>query len=128
MVDPSPQIYMGMGLTAEEVYRKYNVSREDQDQFSYRSHQNALKRKPKAASTTRSCRSKSIDSQWKWRNPHQDGLQKDEGPRADTSLEALAKLRRLSRAGTVTAGNSSQTSDGAAAAIVMSRKSRASWA
>src|ERR1700691_3746078 len=43
MVDNHPQIYMGMGLTAEEVYRKYNVSREDQDQFSYRSHQNALK-------------------------------------------------------------------------------------
>jgi acetyl-CoA acyltransferase len=121
MVDHQPQIYMGMGLTAEEVYRKYNVSREDQDQFSYRSHQNALKAQAEGRfddeivplevdTTTPSGTKKGI-------------FKKDEGPRADTSLEALAKLRPVFHAaGTVTAGNSSQTSDGAAAAIVMSAK------
>jgi acetyl-CoA acyltransferase len=121
MVDHIPQIYMGMGLTAEEVYRKYNVSREDQDQFSYRSHQNALKAQAEGRfddeivplevdHTTPSGTKKGT-------------FKKDEGPRADTSLEALAKLRPVFHAaGTVTAGNSSQTSDGAAAAIVMSEK------
>jgi acetyl-CoA acyltransferase len=126
LVDHLPQIYMGMGLTAEEVYRKYNVSREDQDAFAYRSHQNALKAQAEGKfddeivpvevemttlngggkpSTTKSV------------------FKKDEGPRADTSVEALAKLRAVFHAqGTVTAGNSSQTSDGAAAAIVMSEK------
>jgi acetyl-CoA acyltransferase len=121
MVDHHPQIYMGMGLTAEEVYRKYNVSREDQDQFSYRSHQNALKAQAagrfddeivplEVDSTSPSGTKKGV-------------FKKDEGPRADTSLEALAKLRPVFHvAGTVTAGNSSQTSDGAAGAIVMSEK------
>jgi len=121
MVDNHPQIYMGMGLTAEEVYRKYNVNREDQDQFSYRSHQNALKAQAEGRfdeeivplevdAITPSGTKKGV-------------FKKDEGPRADTSLEALAKLRPVFHvAGTVTAGNSSQTSDGAAAAIVMSEK------
>ncbi len=121
MVDNHPQIYMGMGLTAEEVYRKYNVSREDQDQFSFRSHQNALKAQAEGRFddeivplevdiTTPSGTKKGV-------------FKKDEGPRADTSLEALAKLRPVFHVeGTVTAGNSSQTSDGAAAAIVMSEK------
>lgn len=121
MVDHHPQIYMGMGLTAEEVYRKYNVSREDQDQFSYRSHQNALNAQAEGRfddeivplevdATTPGGTKKGV-------------FRKDEGPRADTSLEALAKLRPVFHAtGTVTAGNSSQTSDGAAAAIVMSEK------
>ena len=125
MVDNIPQIYMGMGLTAEEVYRKYNVSREDQDAFSYRSHQNALKAQAEgrfddeivpievemtALSNGKASTKKSTFS-------------KDEGPRADTSAEALGKLRPVFHAqGTVTAGNSSQTSDGAAAAIVMSDK------
>ncbi|HVO97997.1 MAG TPA: acetyl-CoA C-acyltransferase [Bryobacteraceae bacterium] len=121
LVDHHPQIFMGMGLTAEEVYRKYNVSREDQDQFSYRSHQNALKAQaegrfhdeivPLEVDTTTPKGSKKAV------------FNKDEGPRADTSLEALGKLRPVFHAaGTVTAGNSSQTSDGAAAAIVMSEK------
>jgi acetyl-CoA acyltransferase len=121
MVDHQPQIYMGMGLTAEEVYRKYNVSREDQDQFSYRSHQNALKAQAEGRfddeivplevdTTTPGGTKRGI-------------FKKDEGPRANTSLEALGKLRAVFHvAGTVTAGNSSQTSDGAAAAIVMSAK------
>jgi acetyl-CoA acyltransferase len=121
MVDHQPQIYMGMGLTAEEVYRKYNVSREDQDQFSYRSHQNALKAQAEGRFDDEIVPLE-VDSQSPY-DKKQAVFKKDEGPRADTSLEALAKLRPVFHAaGTVTAGNSSQTSDGAAAAIVMSAK------
>jgi acetyl-CoA acyltransferase len=118
-VDHRPEIYMGMGLTAEEVQRKYGISREDQDQFAFRSHQNALRAQAEGhfdeeivplgvESVTLEGESKTV-------------FQKDEGPRADTSLEALAKLKPVFHAsGSVTAGNSSQTSDGAAAALVMS--------
>src|SRR5579862_4462466 len=125
MVDHIPQIYMGMGLTAEEVYRKYGISREDQDQFAYRSHANALKAQaegkfdeeivPLELETTTLANGKPVTQK--------SVFKKDEGPRADTSVEALAKLRAVFHTeGTVTAGNSSQTSDGAAAAIVMSDK------
>jgi acetyl-CoA acyltransferase len=125
MVDHIPQIYMGMGLTAEEVYRKYNVSREDQDTFSYRSHQNALKAQaagkfddeivPLEVDNTSLSNGKP--------STKKSTFAKDEGPRADTSVEALGKLRAVFHAqGTVTAGNSSQTSDGAAAALIMSEK------
>jgi len=125
MVDHLPAIYMSMGLTAEEVARKYGISREDQDQFSFRSHQNAIKAQaegkfddeivPLEVDTTTLT------------NGHPSTqkavFKKDEGPRADTSVEALAKLRPVFHAtGSVTAGNSSQTSDGAAMAIVMSDK------
>ncbi len=121
MVDNHPQIYMGMGLTAEEVYRKYNVSREDQDQFSYRSHQNALKAQAEGRFDDEIV-SLEVDSTMPG-GTKKGIFKKDEGPRADTSLEALAKLKPVFHAeGTVTAGNSSQTSDGAAAAIVMSEK------
>jgi acetyl-CoA acyltransferase len=121
MVDHHPQIYMGMGLTAEEVYRKYNVSREDQDRFSYRSHQNALSAQADGRFDDEIV---ALDVDSTSPNGTKKGtFKKDEGPRADTSLEALAKLRPVFHAaGTVTAGNSSQTSDGAAAAIVMSEK------
>jgi acetyl-CoA acyltransferase len=126
LVDNLPQIYMGMGLTAEEVYRKYKISREDQDAFAYRSHQNALKAQaegkfddeivPVEVDMT------SLNGGGK-PSTRKSTFAKDEGPRADTSLEALGKLRAVFHAqGTVTAGNSSQTSDGAAAAIVMSEK------
>jgi acetyl-CoA acyltransferase len=121
MVDHLPEIYMSMGLTAEEVARKYGISREDQDAFSYRSHQNALKAQA-AGNFDEEIVPLEIET------TTLDGAQKtvfakDEGPRADTSLEALAKLRPVFHAtGSVTAGNSSQTSDGAAAAIVMSDK------
>jgi acetyl-CoA acyltransferase len=119
MVDHQPQIYMGMGLTAEEVYRKYNVSREDQDRFSYRSHQNALKAQAEGRFDDEIVPLE-VDSITPG-GTKTGVFKKDEGPRADTSLEALAKLRPVFHAaGTVTAGNSSQTSDGAAAAIVMS--------
>jgi acetyl-CoA acyltransferase len=126
MVDNIPQIYMGMGLTAEEVYRKYNVSREDQDQFSYRSHQNALKAQAEGKFddeiVTLELETTSLNGGGK-PSTKKSAFNKDEGPRADTSVEALGKLRAVFHAaGTVTAGNSSQTSDGAAAAIVMSEK------
>jgi acetyl-CoA acyltransferase len=125
MVDHIPQIYMGMGLTAEEVYRKYGIGREEQDQFAYRSHSNALKAQaegkfddeivPLDVENTTLANGKP--------STQTSVFKKDEGPRADTSVEALAKLRAVFHAsGTVTAGNSSQTSDGAAAAIVMSEK------
>jgi acetyl-CoA acyltransferase len=125
LVDNLPQIYMGMGLTAEEVYRKYGIGREEQDAFAYRSHQNALKAQaagkfdeeivPIEVDTTTLSNGKPSTSK--------SIFKKDEGPRADTSAEALGKLRPVFHAqGTVTAGNSSQTSDGAAAAMVMSEK------
>ncbi|MBN9657690.1 MAG: thiolase family protein [Acidobacteria bacterium] len=102
-----PEIYISMGLTAENLQRQYNITREDQDAFSYRSHQNALRAQQEGK----------FDEELVPVN----GLAKDEGPRADTSLEALAKLKPVFHArGTVTAGNASQTSDGAAAALVMS--------
>lgn len=125
MVDHMPQIYMGMGLTAEEVQRKFDVSREDADQFAYRSHQNALRAQAEGKFDEEivpvEVESTVLDN----RKPvhRQMVFKKDEGPRADTSLEALAKLKPVFDAnGTVTAGNSSQTSDGAAAALVMSEK------
>jgi acetyl-CoA acyltransferase len=106
-VDHRPEIYMGMGLTAERLQRKYAISREEQDAFSLRSHTNALNAQDSGAFNEEIV--------------PVGGLSKDEGPRADTSLEALAKLKPVFHAqGTVTAGNSSQMSDGAAAALVMS--------
>lgn len=106
-VDHHPEIYMGMGLTAERLQRKYDISREEQDSFSLRSHTNALNAQDSGAFNEEIVAV--------------GGLSKDEGPRADTSLEALAKLKPVFHAqGTVTAGNSSQMSDGAAAALVMS--------
>ncbi len=125
LVDNHPQIYMGMGLTAEELTRKYDVNREDADQFAYRSHQKALAAQasgkfdeelvPVEVTSTVVSNGKA--------QTHTSFFAKDEGPRADTSYEALAKLKPVFQAdGTVTAGNSSQTSDGAAAAIVMSEE------
>jgi acetyl-CoA acyltransferase len=125
MVDHLPQIYMGMGLTAEEVQRKYDVSRADADQFAYRSHQNALRAQAEGKFDDEivpvTIEATVMDN---GKPRHYQGVfNKDEGPRADTSFEALAKLRPVFDAnGSVTAGNSSQTSDGAAAALVMSAK------
>jgi acetyl-CoA acyltransferase len=126
VVDHWPEIYMGMGLTAEQVQRKFGISREESDAFAYRSHQNALNAQvsgkfddelvPLEVEVT------SLTGNGK-PNTQKFTFSKDEGPRGDTSVEALAKLRPVFHsAGSVTAGNSSQTSDGAAAAIVMSEK------
>lgn len=122
MVDHRPGIYMSMGLTAEQVYQKYGISREEQDQFALASHQKAL-----AAQASGKFHEEIVpvdvettmleEGHPKTRHSM---FHKDEGPRADTSMEALAKLKPVFHAGgTVTAGNSSQTSDGAAAALVM---------
>jgi acetyl-CoA acyltransferase len=118
-VDHWPEVYMSMGLTAERLQKKYGISREDADQFALRSHQNAVRAQQEGRFDQEivpvEVESVSPD------NSTKDIFRKDEGPRADTSAEALAKLKPVfHQQGTVTAGNSSQTSDGAAAALLMS--------
>src|SRR5580698_1247487 len=118
-VDHWPEVYMSMGLTAERVQRKYSVSREDADAFALRSHQNAI-----AAQQQGKFDEEIVPVDVETATPagsQKTVFQRDEGPRADSTIDALAKLKPVFHAsGTVTAGNSSQTSDGAAAAIVMS--------
>jgi acetyl-CoA acyltransferase len=125
LVDHIPTIYIGMGLTAEAVQKKYGVNREDADKFAYRSHQNALKAQAdgKFDEELVPVEIESVTLAGGQPKHHKFTFSTDEGPRADTSVEALGKLRPVFQAdGAVTAGNSSQTSDGAAAAIVMSEK------
>jgi len=125
MVDHIPTIYIGMGLTAEAVQKKYGVNREDADKFAYRSHQNALRAQAEGKFDEELVPVEIESTTLDGNRPkhHKLTFNKDEGPRADTSVEALAKLKPVFQAdGAVTAGNSSQTSDGAAAAIVMSEK------
>ncbi|MBX9599556.1 MAG: acetyl-CoA C-acyltransferase [Bryobacteraceae bacterium] len=120
-----PQIFTSMGLTAEAVSAKYNVSREDADQFSYQSHQKALAAQAAGKFDEEIVPLEVEYTELKNGKPatSKTTFAKDEGPRADTSVEALGKLKPVFHAqGKVTAGNSSQTSDGAAAAIVMSAK------
>ncbi len=125
LVENYPGSYMSMGLTAERVATHYGITREQQDEFAYHSHQKAL-----AAIAAGKFEDEIVPVTVTNTTPNGKGRAKpvetifkqDEGPRADTSLEALAKLKAVFHAkGTVTAGNSSQTSDGAAAAVVMSR-------
>ena len=119
-----PHYYTNMGLTAENLVVKYGISREDQDEFSLKSHQKAARAvdtglfDPELAP---------IDVEVVEFNGHEKPIKKnfivkrDEGPRADTNMEALSKLKpAFKEGGTVTAGNSSQMSDGAAVAMVMS--------
>lgn len=122
----NPQYYTSMGHTAENVSEKYKVSREDQDEFSYRSHQRALAAleaglfKDEIVPVTVS--ETYIDADGKKKN-REFVVDTDEGPRADTSLERLAALKPVfTNKGNVTAGNSSQTSDGAAFVMVMSER------
>lgn len=123
LVDSYPEIYLTMGLTAERVREKYGISRVDQDEFALRSHANAVaaideedfkdEMVPVEIETT-----ELVDGA---RRTRRSLLTHDEGPRADTSMDALSKLKPVfQREGTVTAGNSSPTSDGAAVALVMS--------
>jgi acetyl-CoA acyltransferase len=124
LVDQWPDYYLNMGLTAENVARKYGISREDADLFALRSHQKALDAiksgRFKDEVVPLEVKTIELDSKGK-KKLHQLVFDTDEGPRADTSLEALTKLKPVFHAkGSVTAGNSSQTSDGAAAALVMS--------
>ncbi len=116
--------YWGMGLTAEAVAKQFNVSREDQDLFGYNSHQKALKAQAEGKFDKQivpiTVEQTYIDENGKKATKSYTVI-KDEGPRADTSLEALAKLRPVFAAdGSVTAGTSSQMSDGAAFVMVMS--------
>jgi acetyl-CoA acyltransferase len=107
IVDSYPDVYLTTGLVAENHARDYGISREEQDAFALRSHQRAV-----AALDAGMFRGETIAI---------GALESDEGPRRDTSLDALSKLRPAFHVkGTVTAGNSSQTSDGAAAVLVTS--------
>jgi len=128
LMDHYPDSYLGMGLTAENLARKYGITREQADEFSYQSHQKALAAiaagrfedevVPVEVSVTSVENGNGIRAKAKTVKMTFDT---DEGPRADTSLEALAKLKPAFHArGVTTAGNSSQMSDGAAAAVVMS--------
>lgn len=125
MVDHQPEIYINMGLTAENVARKYGVSREQADTFSVASHQKALAAQAAGRFDEEIVPVEVETSVPNGGKPHvtKKVFAKDEGPRADTSMEGLAKLRAVFHAkGTVTAGNASQMSDGAAAALVMSAR------
>jgi acetyl-CoA acyltransferase len=122
-----PDYYMGMGLTAEAVANDYKISRQDQDEFSYHSHQKAIKAiaagKFAKSIVPVTVEETYVDQATGKKKNRSYVVDTDEGPRADTSVEALAKLRPVFAAnGTVTAGNSSQTSDGAAFVLVMSER------
>jgi len=120
-----PDAYLGMGLTAENLAKKYHISRAEQDEFAFASHSKAA-----AATENGKFRDEITPLQVPIDSLNEHGkketrivrFEEDEGPRRDTSLEALARLRPAFHAqGTITAGNSSQMSDGAAAAIVTSK-------
>ena len=120
-----PAVYLSMGLTAENVAREHKVSREDQDAFAYRSHQRALAALAEGRFDSQIVPLEVELNELAGSKPvsRSVSFNRDEGPRADTSAEALAKLRpAFSATGSVTAGNSSQTSDGAAALVLMSRE------
>ncbi len=118
--------YLNMGLTAEQVAKDYNISREDQDAFSFRSHQLALNAIQNGYFKEGILPIKVKEVYVNEKNKRAEReviIDTDEGPRADTTLEALGKLPAVfAQGGSVTAGNSSQTSDGAAFTLVMSEK------
>ena len=126
LVENASGSYMSMGLTAERVAKHYGITREESDQFANSSHQKALAAirdgnfaeeivPVRVTTTVLDDRGKAVTSEKE--------VKVDEGPRADTSYEALSKLRAVFHAkGIVTAGNSSQTSDGAASAVIMSEE------
>ncbi len=121
-----PDYYLSMGLTAEAVAKDFKISREDQDEFSYNSHQKAIaaieKGYFKSGILPINVEEIYLDAKGK-KQKRNYIMDTDEGPRADTSLAALAKLKpAFAAGGVVTAGNSSQTSDGAAFVIVMGEK------
>ena len=121
-----PDVYLGMGLTAENLARKYGIGREESDRFALESHQKAVR-----AIEEGKFKDEMFPYPVELKMPGADGKVErhekefavDECPRADTTLEGLAKLRPVfARKGTVTAGNASQMSDGAAAVVVMSAR------
>ncbi len=122
-----PDWYWGMGLTAEAVAKEFNVSREEQDQFAYESHMKAVRAiregRFKDEIVPITVKETYFDPETGKAQTKTFVMDTDEGPRPDTSLEVLAKLKPVFAAnGTVTAGNSSQTSDGAAFVLVMSEE------
>ncbi len=125
LVQNDPDTYVGMGITAENVAEQYNISRDDQDAYSLRSHQKAA-----AAISEGKFEAEIVPVDVKevvYSNGHTRSIefkfQVDEGPRSDTNMEALSKLKpAFKKNGTVTAGNASQMSDGAAASVVMSER------
>ncbi len=123
----NPQYYLSMGLTAEQVAKDYKISREAQDEFSYQSHRKALDAQKSGRFDSQivpvSVSETYFDPAVNKKKTKEYVVNKDEGPRADTTPEALGKLKPVFAAGgSVTAGNSSQTSDGAAFVLVMSEK------
>jgi len=126
LVENHPGSYLSMGLTAERVAKHYNVSREDADQFALESHRKAIAAREagnfQQEIVTVPVTSSSVNGNTRPSVTTTD-FRDDEGPRSDTTADALAKLPPVFHAkGTVTAGNSSQISDGAAAAVVMSEE------
>lgn len=122
MMTDTPQVYTTMGLTAQNVAKQFEISRADQDEFALRSHHNALNAIASGRFTEEIIPLTVTDTVYKegTTDTHKTQFQVDEGPRTNTSLEALAALPPVfRRGGSVTAGNSSQMSDGAAAAILM---------
>ena len=126
LMETYPDFYLSMGIATENVAKKYEVTREQQDEFALRSHQRAIaaleadKFKDETVSLTVSV--EELDAKGK-KQRQEITFDRDEGPRRDTTEEALAKLKpAFQMKGTITAGNSSQMSDGAAAAIVMSEE------
>jgi acetyl-CoA acyltransferase len=129
LVEHNPQVYTSMGLTAENVAEKFKISREDQDRFALSSHQKAAK-----AIKEGKFKEEVLPIPAKVRETKEDGtvvvkeviFDTEEGVRFDASLEGMAALKPVFKAkGTVTAGNSSQTSDGAAAVVLMSKEKAA---
>jgi acetyl-CoA acyltransferase len=126
IVDEMPEVYIGMGHTAENVASRFNVSRGDQDRFAARSHEKAAKAiaegKFKDEIVPVQAELTSVDDKGKV-HKKKFTFDTDEGVRADTTAEGLAKLKPAFKAGgSVTAGNASQMSDGAAAAVIMSKE------
>jgi acetyl-CoA acyltransferase len=123
----NPDYYLSMGLTAEQVAKDFNINREKQDEFSFQSHQKALRAQKEGwfaeGIVPVTVQETYFDQASGKKKTKETVISQDEGPRADTTVEALNKLKPVFAAGgSVTAGNSSQTSDGAAFVIVMSEK------
>ncbi len=121
----NPNYYLGMGLTAEELAKDFKISREEQDLFSYKSHQKAINAINKGYFKDQivPIEVEQVYVEGGKKKTKKFVVDTDEGPRADTTIEALAKLKPVfAEKGTVTAGNSSQTSDGAAFVLVMSEE------
>ena len=125
LVEEDPDVYLSMGLTAENLVAEYKISREKQDEFALKSHQKALQAQASGHFDDEliplQVRVEELENGRKETRALE--FKADEGPRADTSMEALAELKPAFKVdGTVTAGNSSQRSDGAAAVVLMSRR------